>query len=412
MELLTSSTTDTVQPGLLQPGATVTGTVEGFVDNGDDFLFQTGGQNYVVDTEPLPASQLGLTVGETVNLVVSEFDGMEIDTRSISRGDTPVTLRSQSYFDPITGYGFDEAEYLQRNPDVAAAGVDAWEHFTTFGAMEGRMPELFDRDFYLSQYADLQAASDAGYLPNPWEHYRLLGYQEGRMATPFQQSVGDPLTNPGVGTVSGSVNALVDNDEFLLETDTGTVLVDSDLPDSQILNLTPGERVTVTGIYDDEDFDAFSITREDGSEVVSRPGFESLTGIPNTGTLPNGTVSGSVNALVDNDEFLLNTDAGTVRVEAELPDSQVLNVNPGDRVTVTGVYDDEDFDAVSITREDGSSVWTRSNVDFDEMYDDWDDNDSYDDRYDDDWDDNDSYDDDRYDDDRYDDDRYDDDWDD
>ncbi|MDC0831441.1 hypothetical protein POG22_00235 [Geitlerinema sp. CS-897] len=373
MELLNTSTVDTSPQGFLQPGTSISGVVEGFVDNGDDFLLQTGGQRYVVDPDPFPASQLGLTVGETIDLVVSEFDGREIDTRAISRGDTPVSLRSQFYFDPLTGYGFDATEYLQRNPDVAAAGADAWEHFITFGAMEGRMPELFDRDFYLSSYGDLQAASEAGTLTSAWEHYRLFGYREGRVSTPFQQTVGDPLTSPGVGTITGVANAWVDNDEFLLETDSGTVLVDADLQDSQILDLTPGERVTVTGIYDDEDFDAFSITREDGSLVGSRLGFESPTG-----GMRNDRLSGEAIALVDNDEFLLNTEMGTVRVEAELPDFQVLNVDPGDRLTVTGVYDDEDFDAFSIAREDGSLVWTRTQGESDDRYDDWDDDD-YDD---------------------------------
>jgi hypothetical protein len=34
--------------------------------------------------------------------------------------------------------GFDHKRYLELNPDVAAAGVDAWEHFNTFGKAENR----------------------------------------------------------------------------------------------------------------------------------------------------------------------------------------------------------------------------------------------------------------------------------
>lgn len=38
----------------------------------------------------------------------------------------------------IVRKGFDEAQYLRLNPDVAAAGVNAWEHFVRFGRDENR----------------------------------------------------------------------------------------------------------------------------------------------------------------------------------------------------------------------------------------------------------------------------------
>ncbi|MDC0831442.1 hypothetical protein POG22_00240, partial [Geitlerinema sp. CS-897] len=47
--------------------------------------------------------------------------------------------------------------------------------------------------------------------------------------------------------IVGTVRSIRDHDEFILETDRGTVRVDADLRDSQALDLTPGERVTVTG---------------------------------------------------------------------------------------------------------------------------------------------------------------------
>ena len=76
----------------------------------------------------------------------------------------------------VDGQGFDRAFYLAANPDVAAAGVDAWEHFKAHGAHEGRDPDqVFDVSFYLNQNPDVAAAG-----VNPLEHYMAHGWKEGR----------------------------------------------------------------------------------------------------------------------------------------------------------------------------------------------------------------------------------------
>ncbi|WP_448534672.1 DNA-binding protein [Parathermosynechococcus lividus] len=71
--------------------------------------------------------------------------------------------------------------------------------------------------------------------------------------------------NPGI-SISGVIRSVVGND-FVLDDGTGQIIVDAGPRWYHQLNLTPGERVTVVGKYDDEDFDAYTITRN-GGEVI------------------------------------------------------------------------------------------------------------------------------------------------
>ena len=76
----------------------------------------------------------------------------------------------------VSAGSFDYVYYLSHNPDVAAAGVDALQHFRGFGWHEGRNPNaLFDVNGYLAKYADVAAAN-----VNPLDHYDLFGRHEGR----------------------------------------------------------------------------------------------------------------------------------------------------------------------------------------------------------------------------------------
>ncbi|WP_293164594.1 DNA-binding protein [Okeania sp. SIO2C9] len=101
----------------------------------------------------------------------------------------------------------------------------------------------------------------------------------------------------------------------------------------------------------------------------------------------NATISGQVIG-ISGDEFML--DDGTGKILVDTDDRELTNLSVGEQVKVIGEYDDDDFDAFSITRQDGNVINIQSN----------DDDDDYDD---------DDYDDDDYDDDDYDDDDYDDD---
>ena len=71
---------------------------------------------------------------------------------------------------------FDRVWYLQRNPDVAAAGIDPIRHYVASGAREGRDPSpAFDTRRYLAENADVRLSGI-----NPFAHYILYGAAEGR----------------------------------------------------------------------------------------------------------------------------------------------------------------------------------------------------------------------------------------
>jgi uncharacterized protein YdeI (BOF family) len=77
-------------------------------------------------------------------------------------------------------------------------------------------------------------------------------------------------TAPGL-TVSGTVRSVVGN-EFILDDGTGQLIVDAGPRWYHSVNLTEGEQVTVTGEYDDYDFDAYRITRANGETITIREG--------------------------------------------------------------------------------------------------------------------------------------------
>ena len=71
-------------------------------------------------------------------------------------------------------------EYLEENPDVAAAGLDGLTHYLCFGAAEGRDPNpLFSTTWYVERNPDV----DTSRL-NPLLHSALYGAFEGRDPSP------------------------------------------------------------------------------------------------------------------------------------------------------------------------------------------------------------------------------------
>lgn len=84
-----------------------------------------------------------------------------------STGNNPLTSTDLEPARPL----FDEAWYLARYPDIAAARVDPWKHYVRFGARENREPNaLFDVAWYRKQYA--AALASCG---EPLLHYWLHG---------------------------------------------------------------------------------------------------------------------------------------------------------------------------------------------------------------------------------------------
>jgi len=71
-----------------QPSPTsgiITGTFVGLWDDGDDFILDANGTQYIVDTRSTAARNFNFSPGETLEVRVDEFDGREIDSSSITR---------------------------------------------------------------------------------------------------------------------------------------------------------------------------------------------------------------------------------------------------------------------------------------------------------------------------------------
>ncbi|WP_204154534.1 hypothetical protein [Leptolyngbya sp. CCY15150] len=143
----------------------------------------------------------------------------------------------------------------------------------------------------------------------------------------------------------------VRDDEFLLRDRTGSVWVDA----RRRVNLRVGERVTVVGDFDDNDFDARRIIRVGGSNPnnpvnpnpPNRPGPIPRVNIGNLEVRDDELVRirGRV-VRVRDDEFFLRDRTGSVWVDAR----RRVNLRVGEQVTVVGDFDDNDFDARRIIR--------------------------------------------------------------
>jgi len=79
------------------------------------------------------------------------------------------------------------------------------------------------------------------------------------------------LRPPQLVRISGVVQQLHDDDGFYLTDSSGRVLVETGPPWYQPMPVQVGERITVLGLLDDEDFDAYRILWEDGRELAIRP---------------------------------------------------------------------------------------------------------------------------------------------
>lgn len=163
-------------------------------------------------------------------------------------------------------------------------------------------------------------------------------------------------------SVSGVVRSVVGN-KFVLDDGTGQLIVEAGPRWYQPLNLTEGERITVVGEYDDEDFDAFSVTRASGEVIEIRPSDGPPPWAGGRGERGEqrevaATITGTIRSIIGN-EFVLDEDTRQVIVEAEPKPARKLNLAVGERITVFGEQDDEDFDAYTITRASGEVMEIR-----------------------------------------------------
>lgn len=87
-------------------------------------------------------------------------------------------------------------------------------------------------------------------------------------------------------------------------------------------------------------------------EVVAQKTPNQIENLPNARVT---SISGQVTKLLD-DEFILNDGKGQIMIEAEPRLGQPINLSVGEKVTVVGNYDDNEFKALSITRSNGETI--------------------------------------------------------
>ena len=171
------------------------------------------------------------------------------------------------------------------------------------------------------------------------------------------------------GTVVGTGEA--DENEWLLETRDGIVIIDAGPRWYQEIALELSETITVEGEFDDDEFDVFTITRADGTLITvrptqgrppwaggrrqqARPDHDRSADPVSGGATLAGTIVGRGEA--DENEWRVQTPNGIIIVDAGDRDDQVIDLELGEAVIITGEFDEGEFDAFTITRADGTVI--------------------------------------------------------
>ncbi|HKS62122.1 MAG TPA: M10 family metallopeptidase C-terminal domain-containing protein [Xanthobacteraceae bacterium] len=108
---------------------------------------------------------------------VTDIGGGSVRVTGPEGTDTLISIEHMQFLGGVTGGSnnvlFDASFYLSHNPDVSQAGVDALNHFNTFGWREDRDPNaLFDTSWYRALYKDAAGT-------NPLDHYHATGWKKG-----------------------------------------------------------------------------------------------------------------------------------------------------------------------------------------------------------------------------------------
>ncbi len=205
--LLAYMSANLVGTGTVVLGSHVTFEAVRAVSAGQTFVFDRGGSTTLrIDAGPLFAATLsGFVSSDAIQLNSGRWDTAAYAPNSANSGVLTLSLggvavKSIAFTGSYsvnsfklqealpTGSGqasttiavddplFNAAYYLAQNPDVAAAGVDPYQHFMTTGWREGRSPDaLFDMAYYRNQNPDVAAA---GF--NLLTHFEQYGWREGR----------------------------------------------------------------------------------------------------------------------------------------------------------------------------------------------------------------------------------------
>jgi hypothetical protein len=176
--------------------------------NSSDSIVGGGGTDTAVFVNPKSAYSITISGGvvsvfqnvhsvDTISGVAQlQFADQTVSVASLSTGSPPPSGAppSSGSNQAQLAVGFDSSFYLAHNPDVAAAGLDAFTHYQLYGWKEGRNPDgFFDITFYLQHNPDVAAAHiDA------LAHYELYGWKEGRDPSASFSTLGYLAANPDV----------------------------------------------------------------------------------------------------------------------------------------------------------------------------------------------------------------------
>ena len=158
-------------------GLSEQGVVSGFLP-GDTLYYASGNMlssvTYTVGSGGVGALTLNGTTGPLGTLsVAGKFARYNFIVTPQAYGAT-ITLADR--FLPVTDPLFDTGYYLDNNPDIAAAGINPYQHYMLQGWKEGRDPSaLFHTAYYLNQNPDIARAGI-----NPLAHFEASGWKEGR----------------------------------------------------------------------------------------------------------------------------------------------------------------------------------------------------------------------------------------
>jgi hypothetical protein len=162
--------------------------------------------------------------------------------------------------------GFNAAYYLASNPDVAASGIDPYRHFLMFGRAEGRSPNPGATALDLQPYGQPQFAFNAAYyLANnpdvaaagidPFQHYVTFGWREGRNPSAIFDGTAYLQANPDVA--AAGVCPLIQYESFGLAegraaavvTDAETISIAANSGAVQVYDFRPGhDRIQVPAL--------------------------------------------------------------------------------------------------------------------------------------------------------------------
>ena len=214
-----------------------------------------------------------------------------------------------------TPRGFDGAGYLAANQDVAAAGMNPWEHFTKYGQAEGRALNLsgdrFSGTSYLAANPDVAAAG-----MNPLEHYMKYGAAEGRTigAPGLTGTIGFGTSTPTLGSVptTGTIGAGAATGAIGAGSAIGALPANFDSvayllanPDVAASGMDAGQHYRLYGAQEGRSIGAPGLTATQGAPGLT-PTFSAVTDTPTIGAGPTTPTIGAGPATIafDGGEYL------------------------------------------------------------------------------------------------------------